>query len=151
VIPTIYKSTTDTATITGITNQLVASQLIPANTFAVGDIIKILGRYRKSTTLVNMTTRIYVNSANNLTGALLLGTYSLVGLYSQLERNLFIKSATNTETFGNTSSFYIDSGTTNAVSSTSVDWTINQYIIFAGQQGVAGETTLVSGFLIEKL
>jgi hypothetical protein len=151
VIPTIYKSTTDTATITGITNQLVASQLIPANTFAVGDIIKILARYRKSTTLVNMTTRIYVNSANNLTGALLLGTYSLVGLYSQLERNLFIKSATNTETFGNTSSFYIDSGTTNAVSSTSVDWTINQYIIFAGQQGVAGETTLVSGFLIEKL
>jgi hypothetical protein len=151
VIPTIYKSTTDSATITGITNQLVASQLIPANTFAVGDIIKLLARYRKSTTLVNMTTRIYVNSANNLTGALLLGTYGLVGLYSQLERNLFIKSATNTETFGNTSSFYIDSGTTNAVSSTSVDWTINQYIIFAGQQGVAGETTLVSGFLIEKL
>ena len=150
-ITTTYKSTIDTATITGTTNQLVGSQLIAANSFAVGDIIKVLARYKKSTSLVNSTIRFYVNSTNNLSGTpILIGTYGLVGLYAQMERNLLIKSSTNTETFGNTSSFYIDSGTGNAFSNSSIDWTINQYIIFAAQQGVAGETTLLTGFLIEK-
>jgi len=150
-ITTTYKSTTDTATITGVTNQLVGSQLIAANSFAVGDIIKILARYKKSTALVNSTIRFYVNSTNNLSGTpLLIGTYGLVGLYAQMERNLFIKSSTNTETFGNASSFYIDSGTGTAFSNSSIDWTINQYIIFAAQQGVAAETTLLTGYLIEK-
>lgn len=150
-ITTTYKSTTDTATITGVTNQLVGSQLIVANSFVVGDIIKILARYKKSTALVNSTIRFYVNSTNNLSGTpLLIGTYGLVGLYAQMERNLFIKSSTNTETFGNASSFYIDSGTGNSFSNSSIDWTINQYIIFAAQQGVAAETTLLTGYLIEK-
>jgi hypothetical protein len=146
-----YKSTTDTATITGLTNQLVQSQLIPANTYAVGDIIRILFRTQKSTTTANATVRVYINTANNLTGANLIATYSSVGLYGQIERRLFIKSATVTQSMLSTFSFQTDTGTTNGITNTNIDWTQAQYIILAVQQGTGTDTSLVSGYLIEKL
>jgi hypothetical protein len=146
-----YKSTTDTATITGLTNQLVQSQLIPANTYAVGDIIRILFRTQKSTTTANATVRFYINTANNLTGANLIATYSSVGLYGQIERRLFIKSATVTQSMLSTFSFQTDTGTTNGITNTNIDWTQAQYIILAVQQGTGTDTSLVSGYLIEKL
>lgn len=146
-----FKSTTDSATITGTANQLVQSQLIPANTYAVGDIIRVLFRTQKSTTLANATVRIYINTANNLTGANLIATYTPIGLYGQIERRLFIKSATATQSMLATFSFQTDIGTTNGITNTNIDWTQAQYIILAIQQTVGAETSLVSGYLIEKL
>jgi hypothetical protein len=146
-----YKSTTDTATITGTTNQLVQSQLIPANTYAVGDIIRVLFRTQKSTAVANATLRIYINTANNLTGANLIGTYASVNLFGQIERRLFIKSATVTQSMLSTFGFQTDIGTTNGITNTNIDWTQGQYIILAIQQTTGTDTSLVSGYLIEKL
>jgi hypothetical protein len=146
-----FKSTTDSATITGTTNQLVQSQIIAANTYAVGDIIRLTFRTQKSTTTANMTVRVYINTANNLTGANLIATYSSVGLYGQIERRLFIKSATVTQSMLSTFSFQTDTGTTNGITNTNIDWTQTQYIILAAQQTTGTDTTLVSGYLIEKL
>lgn len=148
---TTFKSTTDSATITGTTNQLVQSQIIAANTYAVGDIIRLLFRTQKSTAIANMTVRIYINTANNLTGANLIATYTPANLYTQIERTLFIKSSTNTQSMLSTFSFQTDVGTTNGITNTNIDWTQTQYIILAAQQTAGAETTLVSGYLIQKL
>jgi len=146
-----FKSTTDSATITGTTNQLVQSQVIAANTYSVGDIIRVLFRTQKSTAVANMTIRIYINTANSLTGASLIGTFSSVNLYGQIERRLFIKSATVTQSMLSTFNFQTDVGTTNGITNTNIDWTQTQYIILAAQQTTGTDTTLVSGYLIEKL
>jgi hypothetical protein len=146
-----FKSTTDSATITGTTNQLVQSQIIAANTYAVGDIIRLTFRTQKSTTSATMTVRVYINTANNLTGANLIATFSSVGLYGQIERRLFIKSATVTQSMLSTFGFQTDTGSTTGITNTNIDWTQTQYIILAAQQGIGTETTLVSGYLIEKL
>jgi hypothetical protein len=146
-----FKSTTDSATITGTTNQLVQSQIIAANTYAVGDIIRLTFRTQKSTITANMTVRVYINTANNLTGANLIATFNSVGLYGQIERRLFIKSATATQSMLSTFSFQSDIGTTNGITNTNIDWTQTQYIILAAQQTTGTDTTLVSGYLIEKL
>jgi hypothetical protein len=146
-----FKSTTDSATITGTANQLVQSQIIAANTYTVGDIIRLTFRTQKSTATANMTVRVYINTANNLTGANLISTYSSVGLYGQIERRLFIKSATVTQSMLSTFSFQTDTGTTNGITNTNIDWTQTQYIILAAQQTTLTDTTLVSGYLIEKL
>jgi hypothetical protein len=146
-----FKSTTDSATITGTTNQLVQSQIIAANTYAVGDIIRLTFRTQKSTTTANMTVRVYINTANNLTGANLIASFSSVGLYGQIERRLFIKSATVTQSMLSTFAFQTDTGTINGITNTNIDWTQTQYIILAAQQTTGTDTTLVSGYLIEKL
>ena len=146
-----FKSTTDSATITGTANQLVQSQLIPANTFSVGDIIRITARMRKPTGTSNTAMRMYINTSNSLTGALSFALYT-INAYGQMERRLFIKSATVTE-----SSFVGLAGPTdNTISTTpstntNIDWTQPQYIIFAAQQTTGTDTIVVSGYLIEKL
>jgi hypothetical protein len=146
-----FKSTSDSGTITGTSNQLVQSQLIAANTYAVGDIIRILFRTQKSTAVANLTIRIYINTANNLTGANLIATFGSVNLYGQIERRLFIKGATVTQSMLSTFSFQTDIGTTSGITNTNIDWTQAQYIILAAQQTTGTDTTLVSGYLIEKL
>jgi hypothetical protein len=50
-----------------------------------------------------------------------------------------------------TFSFQTDIGTTNGITNTNIDWTQAQYIILAVQQTTGTDTSLVSGYLIEKL
>jgi hypothetical protein len=150
-LPLIYKSTTDSAGLTGATNQIAFSQLIVGNTFTVGDIIKVLFRTRKTGTTNGVNLRLYINTTSSLTGATALALFTATQ-YGQLERNLAIKTATNTETFNTTVSTAADNATAiNAASSTNINWTVDQYIIFAIQQNTAGDTTNGSIYLIEKL
>jgi hypothetical protein len=150
-LPLVFKNIVDSAGLTGNTNQIAMSQLIPANTFAAGDIIKVLFRTRKTGTTNGVNLRYYINTTNSLSGATTLALYT-VTQFGQMERNLVIKSATNTETFNTTVSTATDNATAiNLASSTNINWTVNQYIIFAIQQNTAGDTTIGSMYLIEKL
>jgi hypothetical protein len=153
-IPVIYKSTTDGTAITGIaTEQISASQLIPANTFTVGDIIELNWRVRKTGTLSGSTTKLYINQTNTISGALQMGLLSLNSsqLTIQHQRTLAIKSATNTEAFSNVNTASDFSWTSVAVISANIDWTVNQYIIFMCQINTAtADTIRTSYYLIEK-
>jgi len=151
-IPVIYKSTTDGSASSGTLNTLSSSQLVPANTFATGDVIRVTTRARKVGAAGNLTLRIYANTANSLTGATLLGTFASVGLMIPIQRHLAIKSATNTETHSATTSLVSDiSPTTVAVTSSNIDWTQGQYIIFAVQNGSSLDSSLISYYTIEKI
>jgi len=151
-----YISTTDTAAVTGSTAlTLIRSQLIPAGTFQVGDIITIRQRLRKTGTAGLMTGGIYVNTISSVTGASQLGIYTSSGItnpYIQMKRELFIKTATNTESVWTNTSLPIDDvTTTQAAVATNINWAVDQYIIFTSQAGAAGDSIIQSGFIIELL
>ena len=154
--PIIYKSTTDGTSITGVASeQISASQLIPANTFTVGDIIRISWRTRKTGTASGSTFKLYINTTASLTGAIQLGLLSIAGstnLTNQMQRSLAIKSATNTEAFSNVNVNDDFTFTSPAVISANVNWTVDQYIIFMTQITTAtADTVRTSFYLIEKL
>ena len=150
-----YISTTNTAPVTGTTAfTLISSQLIPANTFAVGSIVTIRQRFRKTGTGAVFLGGIYNNTIASLTGSLQLGVYSSTSaglLYLQMKRELFIKSATSTETVFTNTSLPSDDITTTALSSTNINWGIDQYILFVVQPSSAADSIVQSGFIIELL
>ena len=153
-----YKSTTDTAAVTGTTaNTKVFGQLVPANTFAVGDIIQIKARTSKVGTAGLMTLRVYINTADSLTvpAATLISTSTTTAntqINFGIDKNAVIKSATVTQTMNAASSaIFQDPQTSNAaLTNSNIDWTVNQYIIFAIQNGAAGDSTVMSYFQITK-
>jgi hypothetical protein len=130
---------------------------VPANTFAVGDIIQIRARISKVGTAGLTTLRVYINTADSLTvpAATLIST-STSAANSQInfgiEKNSVIKSATVTQNNSAiTSGLFQEPQTSNAaLTNSNIDWTVNQYIIFAIQNGAAGDSTVLSYFQITK-
>jgi hypothetical protein len=156
-VPLSYKNTTDQAAVTGVTtNVKVVSQLIPANTFAVGDIVQIKARIGKTGSSGLITLRSYINTADSLTSpAPILITTSSTGNNSQnyigIDRNLVIKSTIISQTANAPSNIYTDAQALNgALTNSNIDWSVNQYIIFAIQNGSAVDSTILSYFQIQK-
>lgn len=138
---TINKQTvTDGTSVTGTTvSTFTSSVLIPANTVTTGDILYVKTRIRRTTALGTLTTRMYVNTSAAIGGSLI-GTSAPAGasaLYFQYTRTLAVKSAVNTETMAGNANINPDDNTalTIAVSTNNIDWTQNQYIIVAVQNG----------------
>jgi hypothetical protein len=151
-LPIIYKTTIDSATISGATNTAVYTQLIPSNTFTDGDIIRVNFRGRKNGLTTNLIQRIYLNTTANLTGSpILVATYQASGVVTiqQMIRHLVIKNATtNTESF--TANLASDFGLSNGTTTAAINWTTNLYMVFALQIG-GTDTATGSMYLIEKI
>jgi hypothetical protein len=153
----IYKDLNNQAAVVGTTaNTKVVSQLVPANTFAVGDIIEIKCRFGKTISTGLTTLRMYINTADSLTvpAATLIATSTTsagANNYLGTERQVLIKSATVTQSINAASNLFSDLGNFNGVQTNSnIDWTINQYIIFAIQNAVITDSTVISYFQIIK-
>lgn len=139
-------------TVTGTTAQTIAlSFLIPANTFTVGDLVEINWRNTKTTGIASVGTRLNVNTALTMTGAIQLSTFSMNTTvnYAQLQRTLNIISATNTSVFQNTANSATDFVGTGVQTSLNIDWTVNQYIFTMIWPTNIGDIT-TSAFLIIK-
>ena len=150
---TRYISTTDGTAISSTTTiGITSSQLIPANTLVAGNVLRIIARFIKSTAVANTSFYIYVNTSNSLTGATQLAIVTANTRFNGLKRDLFVKSASATQLYSSTTSAATDDATqSNAPSSINIDWTQNQYIIFAvGHSGATDTGGLTSGFTIEK-
>lgn len=149
----VSKDITDSAALTGTTAiTLMKSVLIPANTYTINDVIKILNRVSRNTTTGTAINYFYINTTNSLTGATLIGIQSGVFRFYSMERNLYIKSATVSETCSNALSANSDEGVSLSVSkqNLNIDWTVNQYIISAFQNAAVGESTIMSSLIIQK-
>ena len=147
-----FVETTDGTSVSGTASATISmSQLIPANTFAVGDIVRIRVRFRKVTLNANTNFIVSVNTSNSLVGAtnLALGTSNF--RFNQIKRDLYIKSATSTETYPTATSVASDDNfQATAVSTSNIDWSVKQYIIFSITQGVA-DTSVGSGYSIQRV
>jgi hypothetical protein len=155
-LPIFYKSAIDSASFSSLTNTVVYTQAIAANTFAAGDVIRITYRTRKTGTAGNQTLRIYANTTANLSGSpVLLGVYNLVAnvnIFNQITRHLAVKTSNNnTEVIPTSVSLATDMGSSQGVGTGVINWTVNQFIVFALQNTNAGDTNFGSFYLIEKL
>ena len=144
----IYKNTTDGAASSGILNTFSQSVLVPANSVALGNVLEFKLRGRKTGALNTYTIRIYANSANNLTGAVLLGVYSggQTGAFGQqMIRTGAVKNATtNTEMMSVAVTNVATDFQNTTFSAIAVDWTTDKYIIGAVQNANATDSSLIS-------
>jgi hypothetical protein len=151
----IYKSAIDGVSFLGLLNTAVYTQLIPANTFTVGDIIRVTYRTKKILTNGAQTLRLYVNATADLSGTpLLIGVFTSVSTsrFNQILRHLVIKSSTiNTEVAITSFSVLTDIVNTGEFATISINWTLARYFVFAIQNGSALDTNIGSMYLIEKL
>jgi nitrogen fixation protein len=149
----VSKDITDSAALTGTTAiTLMKSVLIPADTYATNDVVKILNRAIRSTATGTSANYFYINTTNSLTGATLVGTQSAASRYYANERNLYIKSTTVSETIDVTTTISSDANVSsaNANSNLNIDWTVDQYVIAAFQNAAVGNSTVMSSLIIQK-
>lgn len=149
----VSKDITDSTALTGTTAiTLMKSVLIPANTYTTGDVVKILNRAVRNTATGGAIDYMYINTTNTLTGATLVGTMSGAFSLYGMERSLYIKSATNSETFNTTAGAAGSEVTTgvNGASSLNINWTVNQYVIASFQNAAVGNSTVMSSLIIQK-
>jgi hypothetical protein len=121
-------------TTNSLTNVLLTSILIPANTYTNNDAFSIVAQITKTADAYTPFFAIYVNTTNSLIGASQLGTVGL-GSTSRLgtiTRNYFI-NGTTTYSMSVTQNTATDVTSAVAPASTTIDWTQNQYIIAAGR------------------
>jgi len=149
----VSKDITDSTALTGTTAiTLMKSILIPANTYATGDVVKILNRAVRNTATGTANNYYYINTTNSLTGATLIGGQSSASIFFAMERSLYIKSATNSETLLAASSSSGSEAITSALgaSNLNINWTVNQYVIAAFQNAAVGNSTVMSSLIIQK-
>jgi len=150
----LLKNATDAST-NSTTNTLLYSGLIPANTLTTGDLFRVELTVRKNNTVGAYNERIYFNTSSSLTGATQIALIQSGNtiLYNKLRRLATIKSATNTEIYPSTTSNTSDftsTGTAGA-SNLNVDWTVDQYLIVAGNVANTSDTTFFSSIVLEKI
>lgn len=149
---TVFKDTTNSSDLTGTTEQIAKSILIPANTFTTGDIIFVEVRNRKTSSAGATDHYIKVNTTNSLTSAIQVGTLNTTatGFIAGFSRNLCIKSASVTETVTATTSFTTDLGQPTGASDLNIDWTVNQYLIISIKNATGTDTCRNSYLTISK-
>jgi hypothetical protein len=148
----IYKDLNNQTAVTGVTtNTKVVSVLIPANTITVGNIIEIKARMTKPGGNGIMTLRIYANTADSIVSPaptlLITGASNNINNnYTGIDRTAIVKSATVTQTAQATAGSVLSDASTfqGVVTNSNIDWTVNQYIIFAIQNGSAADSTTLS-------
>jgi hypothetical protein len=155
-LPIIYKDLNNQTAVTGVTtNTKVVSVLIPANTITVGNIIEIKARAGKTGAAGIATLRVYANTADSIVSPAptLLTTTALASIatnYIGIDRSAIVKSSTITQTAQANASIPSDAAVgTASLTNSNIDWTVNQYIIFALQNGAAGDSTVLSYYQIE--
>jgi hypothetical protein len=131
----LVKITADGTSVTGTAQTITTSSLIAANSVLVGDILELMTSVKKVVTAATLSIRIYINTANNLTGATQLGIYTGVAGTSFvyiMGRNYVVKSVTSTIGYTlTTGSITPDAASSSAYGDYNIDWTVDQYIIIA--------------------
>lgn len=126
---------------------LLNSVLVPANTFAAGDVVMMEAMVSKSASLGTFIMRFYWNTTNSLSGAILIGTSTTNGttVRSQvMNRQGLIRTAngsgTGTLVANSSAAVNSDTLTTGAPSTLAINWTTAGYFIVSASHTNASET-----------
>jgi len=132
----------------GAGNQFSKSVLIPANTLTSGA-LNIKGRATKSGSSSYGWLNIYINTANNLSGATHLGQINSSGgntlVNFAIDRTIPIQAGSFVTFIVNTTNGF-EEIVTNQVSTTTIDWTVDQYVILSCQSN-GGADPMRANFL----
>jgi hypothetical protein len=141
-----FISTVSPNAITGTTAETLLQQLlIPANIYKVGDTLQFTFIARRTLSNEVTTFKFYVsNVSNTFSGKPQMGNLQLVnsgGLNQfRAERLLTIFNATTSYYINAINSRYTDFNN-DAISSSNIDWTVDQYIIMTSTSPAVGQTT----------
>jgi hypothetical protein len=141
-----FISTVSPNAVTGTTAETLLQQLlIPANTYKVGDTLQFTFIARRTLSNEVTTFKFYVsNVSNTFSGKPQMGNLQLVnsgGLNQfRAERLLTIFNATTSYYINAINSRYTDFNN-DAISSSNIDWTVDQYIIMTSTSPAVGQTT----------
>lgn len=143
---TPYFYLSGTVSIDTLANTMFGSILIPANTYTGTEALTVSAQFAKITGFSGFPT-FWINTANTLTGATLLGSARLTSTqrYGGMIRTFYL-DGTNVYLFPELTLALSDNiGSTSSGQTETVDWTVDQYFIFAGRVDVAGQTLLFRG------
>jgi hypothetical protein len=142
-VPYFYLS--GETTITSTTNTMFGSILIPANTYTGAEAISLTAQFIKNTGYTT-NIKILINTANTLTAATQIADISNLSTvrYSGVART-FYQDGTNLYIFPLVNSNSDNITSTSAGQTVTVDWTLNQYIIFSGSVSSAGQVLRLRG------
>lgn len=134
----------DAVTTTGvnstITETILASYLIPANTFASSDVLNLVNaKFKSNGSGGTIIYRIYINTSNSLTGAVVISSISQSNasmVSSTIGPKTYTFSGGNLEGLFSTSSD-VASNSFNALNSTALNPAANFYIITTAQLGTS--------------
>jgi hypothetical protein len=127
-------SSTGTFSTNSLTNEILTSILIPANTYSGTEGVSINAHLTKPSGFIGTATY-HINTVNSLSGATLLATFDSLSTsrYMGMIRTIYLDGA-STYVFNPSFSSTSDNTTTGAIPTTvTIDWTQNQYIILAGK------------------
>lgn len=124
---------------------------VPANTFGAGWDVLVRSRVRRVSGSLSWSNHVYVNTEDSLSGATLVSIYNSTSTqnYNQQKRDLVIKGATTEVILPSVSLGSDDIVTNVGVSNLSIDWTVDQYIVFAVNSGGIAEQFAHSFGLVE--
>jgi hypothetical protein len=137
---------TDNGTITGtISETILGSVLIPANTFRISDIFGVQTRIRKATALGTVVVRMRVGPTESTTEPLcaVYSSTTAANTYIPFSRRFSIVTVSgDTRVIPNTSTATNDLGNVPSAGITklSTDWSVDNYIIITTQASSASES-----------
>ena len=150
----IVKETADGIAVNTLVETITSSNLISANTVAVGDILTLFARVKRTTTTGTiLTTKVYLNTSLSLIGATLIATVSSGTTVNGIDfgRIFVVKSATNTQGFNaSTYTNFARYSNPTDLTNSNIDWTVNQYLIISITLLSALEVAQSSGCLLLK-
>lgn len=138
-------SAADGTVVTGVTETITYSGLIPANTVSVNDVLMLRFGLKWSTVLATKGFTVRINTSVAIGGSIIINLPTGIGAgvtSTGYARRLAVKSATVTETIGNTATGLTDEqqNTSVALSTFNIDWTVDQYLIITIKNSNAGES-----------
>jgi hypothetical protein len=147
---TWYSALDGTSVANTLTITPTYTQLIPANTFAEGDVVDIFFRWACLSAKSTVTSSImYINTTNNLsTGSPIqvgIANSGTTGRIFQMSRNLAVKAAT-TRVVSSTTALPSDIGSVVGLSSLNINWNVDQFIIFAISHSTADQPATFGDF-----
>jgi hypothetical protein len=152
----IVKETADGITVNTLVETITSSNLISANTVAVGDILTLFARVKRTPTApaTFFTFKIYFNTSSSLSGATLIATNTLTGVNGNtvdFGRIFVVKSVTNTQGFNaSTYTNFARYQVATSLTDSNIDWTVDQYLIISIALSSASEVAKSSGCLLLK-
>lgn len=146
-----YNRVAESTAVTGTTAETIIENItIPENTFVNGGIIRSYNnKFRKVGSSGTLAVRLYIGpTANNLTGATLVGSFTGIAAnqsYAEMLRT-FTATTSGILGFSATQSNAVDTGNSSAGRlSASIDWTVNQYFMITVQLGNSADSVSLIG------
>jgi len=117
-----------------LSNVILTSILIPANTYSSTDAFSVVAQFTKSPGTNNGIASFHINTTNSLSGATQLAICTTApGLITMGMFRTFYINGLSTYGYGAASNIVTDiNSTANGTSTHTINWTVNQYFIVAG-------------------